>query len=33
MVGQFKILTMLVREPIPVNDHDFRTDAVGIALP
>lgn len=34
MVGQFKNPGRCwVREPIPVNDHDFRTDAVGIALP
>jgi hypothetical protein len=34
LIGQFKNPGRCwVREPIPVNDHDFLTDAVGIALP
>ncbi len=34
MIGQFKNPGRCwVREPIPVNDHDFLSDAVGIGLP
>lgn len=33
-VGQFKNPgTVLVQEPIPVNDHDFRSDSKGTAVP
>jgi hypothetical protein len=34
MVGRFKNAgTTWEREPIPVNDHDFKTDARGVAIP
>ncbi len=34
LVGRFKNSgTAWGREPVPVNDHDFRSDAIGIAIP